>query len=215
MNHLSFRVLIADEHPAVCVGVQHALSRYTTVEIACASRGIGSIQQALEATTYDVLVCEYYVLTGLYKDAIPCPDTIRQRYPGLSIVILTHLESASVVHTLLTRSLQCIVSKFDELSHLMPAILRARSDDRYLSPRIEALAQTVTYGKTGPMALTLRELEVIRLFVAGITVKEIASRLGRSKQTISAQKGTAMLKLGLQSDIELLRYGIRMGLIDA
>ena len=152
---------------------------------------------------------------GLSAGSAPCLEVIRQRYPGLRIVILTRLENAGVVHMLLSRGVHCIVSKVDELSHLLPAILRARGDGRYLSPRIEALAQAAGYGRAGLLALTLREMEVVRLFLAGLTVNEIAQRLDRSKKTISTQKGTAMLKLGVQSDIELLRYGIETGLADA
>ena len=106
----------------------------------------------------------------------PCLEVIRQRYPGLRIVILTRLENAGVVHMLLSRGVHCIVSKVDELSHLLPAILRARGDGRYLSPRIEALAQAAGYGRAGLLALTLREMEVVRLFLAGLTVNEIAQR---------------------------------------
>ena len=155
------------------------------------------MQQALEAVAYDVLVCEYAMLGGLSAGSAPCLEVIRQRYPGLRIVILTRLENAGVVHMLLSRGVHCIVSKVDELSHLLPAILRARR--RALSsPRIEALAQAAGYGRAGLLALTLREMEVVRLFLAGLTVNEIAQRLDRSKKTISTQKGTAMLKLGAE-----------------
>lgn len=215
MNQLSFRVLVADDHPAICLGVRHALSQGTAIDVACASRGVGGMQQALDTRAYDVLVCEYAMLGGLHEDAIPCQETIRRRYPGLRVVILTCLENAGVVHALLARGVQCIVSKLDELSHLMPAVLRARSDNRYLSPRIEALAHSIVRGRNGPAALTARELEVVRLFLSGLTVNEIATRLGRSKKTISTQKGTAMLKLGLQSDIELFRYGLETRLVGA
>ncbi len=215
MNYLNFRVLVADDHPAICLGVRHALSQGTAIDVTCASRGAGGMQQALDARAYDVLVCEYAMLDGLLDDVVPCLETIRQRYPGLRIVILTCLENAGVVHALLARGVQCIVSKLDELSHLMPAILSARSDSRYLSPRIEAVAQSILRCRKGPAALTGRELEVVRLFLSGMTVNEIAFRLDRSKKTISTQKSTAMLKLGLQRDIELLRYGIETGLVGA
>ena len=214
MSPQSVKVLVADDHPAVCAGVRHALSQCPNINVACAPRSSGGMQQALDAAAYDVLVCEYAMLGGLSDNTAPCPQAIRQRYPGLRIVILTRLENAGVVHMLLSQGVQCIVSKVDELSHLPPAILRARRR-RYLSPRIETLAQAAGYGRAGLLALTLREMEVIRLFLAGLTVNEIARRLDRSKKTISTQKGTAMLKLGVQSDIELLRYGIETGLADA
>lgn len=215
MNHLSFRVLVADDHPAICLGVRHALSQGSVVNVTCASRGARGMQQALDTHAYDVLVCEYAMLGGLHEDAIPGQEAMRWRYPQMRIVVFTCLENAGVVHALLARGVQCIVSKLDELSHLMPAVLRARSDNRYLSPRIAALAQSTIRGRHGPVALTGRELEVVRLFLSGLTVNEIASRLDRSKKTISTQKGTAMLKLGLQSDMELFRYGIETRLVSA
>jgi len=61
--------------------------------------------------------------------------------------------------------------------------------------------------------LSKRELEVVRMFVSGLTVTEIAERLHRSKKTISTQKGSAMAKLGILRDMDLVRYGMETGLM--
>jgi two-component system capsular synthesis response regulator RcsB len=55
-------------------------------------------------------------------------------------------------------------------------------------------------------ALSPRETEVVQLYASGLTVGEIAQRLGRSKQTISAQKTNAMRKLGLERSVDLIHY---------
>jgi len=60
--------------------------------------------------------------------------------------------------------------------------------------------------------LTMRELEVVRLFVTGLTVSEIAERLHRSKQTISTQKMSAMRRLGIRRDADLIKYGMESDL---
>ena len=158
MSPQSVKVLVADDHPAVCAGVRHALINPQHQRQLCAAQR--GMQQALEAAAYDVLVCEYAMLGGSAGSA-PCLEVIRQRYPGLRIVILTRLENAGVVH-MLSRGVHCIVSKVDELSHLLPAIPRARR--ALSSPRIEALAQAAGYGRAGLLALTLREMEVVRCF---------------------------------------------------
>jgi two-component system capsular synthesis response regulator RcsB len=44
-------------------------------------------------------------------------------------------------------------------------------------------------------------------------VGEIAEQLNRSKKTISSQKCTAMAKLGITRDTDLVRYGIESGLV--
>jgi two-component system capsular synthesis response regulator RcsB len=53
---------------------------------------------------------------------------------------------------------------------------------------------------------------VIRLLAGGMTVGEIAAHLHRSKQTVSAQKVSAMRKLGLVNDAALFIYVQEHGL---
>ena len=53
--------------------------------------------------------------------------------------------------------------------------------------------------------LTPREAEIVRLFCAGSTITEIAERLHRSVQTVSTQKRSAMRKLGVSRDVDLIK----------
>jgi two-component system capsular synthesis response regulator RcsB len=75
----------------------------------------------------------------------------------------------------------------------------------YMSPFIKQTLQDVE-SEPATRALTTREIEVVRLFGAGYTVGEIAAQLHRSKQTISSQKSSAMKKLGIVRDADLIRY---------
>jgi DNA-binding CsgD family transcriptional regulator len=63
--------------------------------------------------------------------------------------------------------------------------------------------------------LSKREGDVVRLLAEGLTVSEIAGKVGRSRKTISTQKVTAMKKLGLGTDVELFRYALANGLLQA
>jgi len=56
--------------------------------------------------------------------------------------------------------------------------------------------------------LSPKEFEILRLFVSGKSVSEIARSQNRSAKTISAQKISAMRKLEVQSDQDLLTYCI-------
>jgi two-component system capsular synthesis response regulator RcsB len=55
-------------------------------------------------------------------------------------------------------------------------------------------------------------LEVVRLLSQGHSVNHIAAMLSRTKQTISAQKKSAMLKIGVSSDVDLFAYLREAGL---
>jgi DNA-binding NarL/FixJ family response regulator len=54
--------------------------------------------------------------------------------------------------------------------------------------------------------LSLREREVLRLCVSGLTVTQIAGKCGRSVKTISAQKLAAYRKLGVKNDMDLFKH---------
>lgn len=207
--------MVADDHPAVRAGVQHTLATSSTVSVIGAARDSSELMEMLGRHPCEVLISDYSMPGGRFGDGITLFGLIRQRYPALKIVVLTMLESPGIVHSLLNLGIPAVLSKSDSLNHLLPAIHGAHANGRYLSPRISELANALDRGDYGIHMLTRRELEVVRLFVSGLTINEIAERLHRSKKTISTQKGTAMLKLGLERDIELLRYGIESGLISA
>ncbi|MNT14019.1 Transcriptional regulatory protein RcsB [compost metagenome] len=50
------------------------------------------------------------------------------------------------------------------------------------------------------------------MYASGLTINEIAEQLHRSKKTISTQKTKAMEKLGIERDVDLLRYALENGL---
>ncbi|MNY46619.1 Transcriptional regulatory protein RcsB [compost metagenome] len=62
------------------------------------------------------------------------------------------------------------------------------------------------------VSLSQRELEVVRLFVQGLSGRQIAAQLNRSEKTISRQKRTAMDKLGLGHDGGLVEFARVSGL---
>ena len=59
--------------------------------------------------------------------------------------------------------------------------------------------------------LTSREQEVIRCYLAGMTVSEIAEKFNRSIKTISTQKTSAFRKLGVTSNNELFKLNKIIG----
>ncbi|MCD9085430.1 response regulator transcription factor [Stenotrophomonas sp. SY1] len=191
------------------------LSTGGTVSVVGSVRDSGELLELLARGASDVLVCDYSMPGGRYGDGLPLFKLIKQRYPAVRIVVLTMLENPGVVHSLLKLGISCILSKSDSMSHLLPAVHVAFADGRYLSPTIAGIVSTLSAGGPELIALTARELEVVRLYVSGLTVNEIAERLSRSKKTISTQKGAAMLKLGIRRDVDLLRYGIESGLVAA
>ena len=66
-----------------------------------------------------------------------------------------------------------------------------------------------------PKALTMREREVLKLVAMGKRNREIGQILHISESTVEDYRCRAMLKLNLNSVVEVVRYAVRTHLIEA
>ncbi|MCC8405634.1 response regulator transcription factor [Paraburkholderia sp. MMS20-SJTN17] len=216
MDDFTIRVILADDHPAVVAGLLHTLKKHRTLEVVDTVGNSTELLAALGKQPCDVLVSDYAMPGGDYGDGITLFSFLRRRYPALRIVILTMIDNPGVIRSILKLDIQCILSKADTTDHLLAAIHGAYANGRYFSPTISKIVWQLDVESMGSSsrALTKRESEVIRLFVSGLSVNEIAAQLKRSKQTISAQKTSAMRKLGVETDTELIKYSIGAALAD-
>ena len=63
--------------------------------------------------------------------------------------------------------------------------------------------------------LTARELEVVKLVAEAHTTEQIARLLMISPRTVERHRENILAKLGMRDRVELTRWAIRHGLIDA
>ncbi|KAG8150888.1 response regulator [Burkholderia catarinensis] len=212
-RNFPIHIVIADDHPAVVIGARYELSASNTVTVVASAHNSTELMEALANHPCDVLVSDYAMPGTEYGDGLALFTTILKRHPNLRIVVMTMMENAIAIRALIDLGIACIVSKSDMTNHLTMAIHAAYTNGRYLSPSMDRLLRSVGSVGGRPLAPSARELEVIRLFASGLTVNEIAEKLSRSKKTISTQKGSAMQKLGIERDVDLVRYAISCGLV--
>jgi DNA-binding NarL/FixJ family response regulator len=63
--------------------------------------------------------------------------------------------------------------------------------------------------------LTPREAEIVALVAEALSSRQIAERLSISVKTVDRHRANIMQKLGMSDRVELTRYAIRHGLVDA
>ena len=67
----------------------------------------------------------------------------------------------------------------------------------------------ITFARLAP-----REREYLLFFLEGVDAKEIAWRMGLSESGASNTKRRILDKLAIQTDLQLILFGIRSGLLD-
>jgi len=213
----SIRVVVADDHPVILLGAEQAMLKFPGIEVVGRARQSTELIQLLQATRCDVLVTDLAMPGGQYGDGLPLIGYLRRNFPDVKIVVLTMLENPALLRRLGDLGVIAVVHKSDDLSHIALAVQHVSRCREYMSPQVRVALESVRInnrGKVDKVMLSKRELEVVRLFVSGLTIKEIAVRLNRSIKTISTQKNTALRKLGLERDSELFQYAQSNGLLN-
>ncbi|HEY9131388.1 MAG TPA: response regulator transcription factor [Dyella sp.] len=214
-NPLRIRVVIADDHPAVLAGVEYLISDMRDALVIGTCPHAASVIDFLRTHACDVVVVDYTPPRELDADGLVLFSRLRRRFPALRIVVLTGLENREMLQLIMAAGVNSVISKWDDPEHLRRAIRAVYIRQRYFSPEIRRMIDVERRpAESDPTGrLSLREAEVIRLLATGMSVVEIGTMVGRSRKTISAQKLTAMKKLGLGSDADLYRYALASGLI--
>ncbi|MBJ9591470.1 response regulator [Burkholderia seminalis] len=205
MDEFFVRVMVADGHPSSALGMSQALAGSSTIKLLGTVSNSTDLVAMLDEQQSDVLVVDYVMPGGKYGDGLSLLSFLQRRYPALRLVTITMIDNPSVLLAIQKQGVGCILSKSDAISHLVGAVHAAFVGANYLSPFVKRLLEDCQ-PSAGVRTLTAREIEVVRLYGAGLTVGEIAVQLHRSKQTISSQKSSAMKKLGIVRDADLIRY---------
>jgi PAS domain S-box-containing protein len=95
------------------------------------------------------------------------------------------------------------------LSNQMPVFPRQSALEA-----LQVYSESGASAKAGAVTLTPREREVVKLLVQGTGNKETAAILGITVKTVETHRAKIMLKLGLHSTRELVRYAIHNKMLD-
>ena len=214
---MNIRIAVADDHPVLLAGMEHLLGEQPGFQVAGLVRDSTALVELLSRSGVDVVVTDFSMPEGRYGDGVALLRFLRRRFPQVKLVVLTAMESPMVLSSILGAGVACVVSKSDPLQHLLPAIEAVCADRGYLSPEVQRLTAATTSDEPGldHSALSRRESEVLRMFAEGLTVKEIAERVGRSRKTVSTQKVAAKRKLGLTTDADIFQYAIAQRLVSS
>ena len=202
------RVLIADDHALVRLGIHEVLVDTTDIEIAGdASTGIEA-QQLVASLHPDV------VLLDLSMPGPPASETvtlIRRQAPETRVIVLTAFDDEAYVRSMLAAGASGYVLKDNTTASIADAIRAVMSGATWLSARAaHALVQGTG---TGTQVLTDRELTVLTLVAEGLSNAAIAQRLSVTRRTVESHVRQAFAKLDAHSRIEALRTARRLRLL--
>jgi len=215
---LKIRVLLADDHEVVRSGLRMVLEAQSDIEVVAeAGDGSQALEQAL-AGEVDLAVLDVSMprMTGLQAAA-----ELHRRRPELRILMLSMHDNEQYFFEALKAGASGYVLKTAANRDLVEACRACMRGEAFLyPPAVATLVRDYLDGARLGEAppddpLTARELEVVKLIAEGHTSEEIAVELVLSRKTVERHRANVLDKLGMRNRVDLTRYAIRRGLVEA
>jgi DNA-binding NarL/FixJ family response regulator len=211
------QILIADDHAVVRGGLRHLLDNEPDLKIVAeVDNGADAVKRCLEGDIHlAILDIAMSRLTGLQA-----ARELSHRCPGLRTLILSMHDQEQYVLEGLRAGAAGYVAKRAADKDIVDACRAAMRGDgfvypstlpRHLRAKLEQNTQPERLGGT----LTPRESEVTKLVAEGHSSQAIADMLLLSPKTIETHRTNIYQKLNIRDRVELTRYAIREGLVEA
>lgn len=209
------KVVIADDHPVVLLGLREVIQR--DERFILAGEALSSSQLVEQLSLHQpALVITDFNMPGdeVYGDGLQLIEYLSEQFPAVKILVLTMVSNQLIISRLLEMGVAGVIAKSHIREEIGKALNALANDRTYNAPAVPATSVLSNVKVIDERFSTLspREVEVLRLVVAGSSVGDIARQLERSVKTVSTQKVSAMRKLEVQNDHALITYCIKADL---
>jgi two-component system, NarL family, invasion response regulator UvrY len=205
------RVLLVDDHAVVREGYRRLLERDESLAV------VGEAAAMAEALMLDAQLQPDVIVLDIALPGVSGIEILRRliaRRPDARVLIFSMYQDGIYATHAMNAGAFGYLSKASAPDLLVSAVRTVAAGGRYMSPDVE-LAMTTQSATARQLAnaLSIRELEVLRLLAQGYGVDAIAARLGLSPKTAANHQSSIKQKLGAGSALQLILIAQQFGLI--
>jgi DNA-binding NarL/FixJ family response regulator len=213
----SVRVLLADDHTLVRAGLRKILESMPNIAVV-GEAGSGLELLELAAQHQPDLVLMDIAMPGL--NGLETTERLTRTMPNIRVLILSMHQNEEYVRKALRHGAVAYLLKDAALLELEFAIKAVLSGETYLSPAVSGgvvsdYVQRLRRDEPEQATLTTRQTEVLKLIADGLSTKDIARHLNLSVKTVDTHRSQLMKQLGIHEVAGLVRYAMRVGLVNA
>lgn len=212
MNDGSRTIMLVDDHAIVREGYRSVLQKQPGLRVAAEAADGAEAYRLFKDIRPDLVIMDL-AMPGI--GGVEAIRRIRQWDPAARILVFTMLQNAAFAVQAIRAGARGYVTKMSPPEALVRAVLDVLDGRIALSPDIDhELALSRLADETvAADVLTAREFEVLRMLLAERTTEQIANMLHISPKTVANLRYLIKSKLGVSSDIELVRLAFRQGIL--
>jgi two-component system, NarL family, response regulator YdfI len=212
---VTVRVIVADDHVAVREGLRWMLQSDPSVKVVAEAADGTELLRLIDAIPCDAVLLD---LTMPGVSGLDVLAALRASGRELPIVVLTMHDDAAHVDRALALGASGYILESAPRDEMLRALSAAIAGGAYVQPSLAKplLARHVVTGEMvsgEPVALTTRQLQLLRALATGRTNKELAHEMGIAQGTVKSYLKELYERLGVGSRAGAVAYGMRHGLI--
>jgi len=202
------RVVVVDDHPIVLEGLERLFRREGDIEIVARCVNAREALDAVRTHRPDIVVLDLRLPGGHGLDVL---DAIRREaLPTRAVLLAGSINEDELVEALQLGA-QGIVLKEMAPELLVRCLRTVHAGGRwlendFLGRALESLLDREGVARPGRMALSPREIEIVRLAATGHHNREIADTLHITEGTVKVHLHNVYEKLGIEGRVELTLY---------
>ncbi len=208
------RVLIVDDHELTRSGLRLVLADCLPGADFVEAGGAAEALAVLRATPVALLMLDLS-LPG--RDGLELLADL-QGSPGKPrILVMSAFEEAEYAVRCLRLGADGYLPKHSDLAEIHGAVRTVLAGGKYVTRATGEHLAAMAAGEGAGSAhatLDIRELQVLRLVVRGLSLKQVAAELHLGERTVNTYRTRLGRKLGVSSNVELVRYAVRHRLVE-
>ena len=201
--------MIADDHPLILTGIKHALEDDGGFEVVGEASNGAQVVPLVAETQPDLALLD---LKMPQMDGLTCLDRIRDRYPGVKVVILSVSTDPELIQNVLNRGAAAYIVKSVNPVDLPSALRQALEGSVFNAiglPEKRAAADAAE-----AVGLTDRETAILKALARGLSNEAIGTELWIAEQTVKFHLTHIYRKLGVSNRAAAIHYAYEHNLVE-
>jgi DNA-binding NarL/FixJ family response regulator len=212
---MKVQVLVVDDHAIIRDGLKKILADTEDLIVAGEAANGNMALEKVSARDWGMVILD---ISMPGRSGLELLRLIKAERPKLPILIFSmHHEEQYAVRAIRAGAAGYL-SKDSDSELILPAIRKVASGGIFVSQKLAELLAADVSGQASVQAhthLSNREYEVFIRLVRGVSLTAIAEEFFLSIKTVSTHKSHILAKMGMTTQVDLVRYAIDHDLLDS
>ncbi len=214
------RVSLIDEHPVICDAITALLSDVDDISIVSSSNTFSEFIEQVPNIKPNIVIPVFYIPDDANVKNI---EKLAYQYPKIKILVMFMFHDEKRVLKMIKAGAKGHLGYDTNRSEIIEAIYTLRNGYEFYAKTITNILLGSYIGdkdinqsekESRQKNLSVREMEIFKLFAEGISNRAIANKLFISVRTVETHKTNIMKKIGLKTTVDMVKFAIKNNIIE-